>query len=146
MRLDTVMQLLEEGHNPNTANTVDGQTPLMAIAGNETINHKNLVKELIEEGISSNEAHDMAEDYLTTYVDEDIPIAIILLEAGADPNLRCKKGRTALLLAAQMGKADLVQLLLYNGANPKISDNKGITPLMYAMLYGHSSVVKCLTS
>lgn len=146
MRLDTVMQLLMEGHNPNTANTIDGQTPLMAIAGNETINHKNLVKELIEEGISSNEAHDMAEGYLATYVDEDIPIAIILLEAGADPNLRCKKGCTALLLAARMGKADLVQLLLDNGANPKISDNKGITPLMYAMLYGHSSVVKCLTS
>jgi ankyrin repeat protein len=146
MRLDTVLQLLEAGHHPNTANTVDGQTPLMAIAGNDSINHESLVKELTKEGIPSNEAHDMAEGYLATYVDEDIPIAIVLLAAGADPNLRCKKGRTALLLAARMGKADLVQLLLDNGANRKISDNKGITPLMYAMLYGHSSVVKCLTS
>ena len=50
----------------------------------------------------------------------------LLLAAGADPELRCKRGATALLLAANQDDLEAVQLLLTQGeADPTAVDNKG---------------------
>ena len=39
-------------------------------------------------------------------------------------------------LSAQMGCADLIELLIVKGADPNIPNDKGNTPLHYAVAYG----------
>lgn len=57
-------------------------------------------------------------------------IAMRLIEAGADPNARDRQGRTALIVAANSGYADVVQALLTKGADPRAaSSGDGETPL-----------------
>ncbi len=70
-------------------------------------------------------------------------IAKLLLEYGANANVRDNNGRTVLMIAAQRSKDtiqmgnialkdefdNLIKLLLIFGANPLIKDNKGKTVL-----------------
>ena len=55
-----------------------------------------------------------------------------------------KLGRTALMWAARLGRADIVRLLLASRSNVNVSDKLGLTPLMLAARYGHSEVVRIL--
>jgi ankyrin repeat protein len=80
-----------------------------------------------------------------------LDVARMLLEAGADPNLRLKRrppyrnvpqdrggdtilaqGATALLRAARAGDAPFVKLLLEHGALVDLPSKEGVTPLMAA--------------
>jgi ankyrin repeat protein len=61
-----------------------------------------------------------------------LEVARLLIDAGADVNLRCEHGRTALHIAAAWGHLDVVQLLLEHGADPGIRDDEGLTPAMLA--------------
>ena len=54
--------------------------------------------------------------------------AKFLLANKADPNLRNKKGDTALMTA--VSSADLMRLLLESGANPNLANEEGFTALM----------------
>ena len=56
-------------------------------------------------------------------------IAARLIAAGADPDIRCEHGQTALYIAASWGHLDVVQRLVEGGASPTIPDNDGRTPL-----------------
>ncbi len=57
-------------------------------------------------------------------------IAIALIEAGADPNSRDHEGRTALTVAANAGRTEVVRALLAKGADPNAADTSdGETPL-----------------
>lgn len=53
-------------------------------------------------------------------------------------------GSTALMLAAQNGHHDIVELLLKRGANTDTQDNNGITALMLAVDLGHHDIVDLL--
>jgi ankyrin repeat protein len=65
----------------------------------------------------------------------------LLLERGADPNIRNDNGKTALWLALQVGCHDpkkglpVIKLLLEAGADVNIRDNEGQTPLQWAVSY-----------
>lgn len=80
-----------------------------------------------------------------------LDVARLLLEAGADPNIRLKRrppyrdvpqdrggdtilaqGATPLLRAARAGDAELVELLLAHGALVDLPSKEGVTPLMAA--------------
>jgi len=80
-----------------------------------------------------------------------LDVARLLLEAGADPNIRLKRrppyrnvpqdrggdtilaqGATALLRAARAGDAEMVGLLLQHGAMADLPSKEGVTPLMAA--------------
>lgn len=56
-----------------------------------------------------------------------------LLQHKADPNIRDAKGNTPLLLAAQAGREDLVDLLLTYNANINLANSSGQTPLIVAV-------------
>ncbi len=59
-------------------------------------------------------------------------ICSMLIANGADVNATAQDGSTALMLAAQSAKLDVVELLLKKGAIPMAKDAKGRTALEYA--------------
>ncbi|KAJ1476917.1 ankyrin repeat-containing domain protein [Baffinella frigidus] len=69
--------------------------------------------------------------------------ALLLLLARVDRH-ETKDGSTPLLLAAQNGHAEVVQLLLKAGADTSTMDTDGLTPLHFAVSNGHAAVVKLL--
>jgi ankyrin repeat protein len=56
-----------------------------------------------------------------------------LLQRGADPNIRNKKGVTPLQLATALGFVEGAEALLNGGANANIADQTGETPLITAV-------------
>ena len=60
----------------------------------------------------------------------------LLLEYGANPNVRDSLGRTVLEIAIIWCMPNIVQLLLIHGADPNLRDGDGITPLMKTAILG----------
>ena len=75
---------------------------------------------------------------------ENIPILGMLLDAGANPNVKNKLGGTALMWAAAYGKDKAVRLLLDKGADPRIKDNDGLTAAAWAAKNGRGNTVMIL--
>ncbi len=73
-------------------------------------------------------------------------IQIMLLNKGVDPNqIHEETGAFPLLMAAQQGHTDCVELLLDNGANPnQIDEKKGAFPLLQAAQQGHTDCIELL--
>ncbi|WP_267394869.1 MULTISPECIES: ankyrin repeat domain-containing protein [unclassified Sphingomonas] len=67
-----------------------------------------------------------------------------LLQKGADPNIRDSAGNTPLILAAQAGREDLVQLLLAYKANINLGNSAGQTPLIVAVNNRDAAVTRLL--
>jgi serine/threonine-protein phosphatase 6 regulatory ankyrin repeat subunit B len=66
----------------------------------------------------------------------------LLLEHGADPNLRGPQDKTALMI--QFSNPEAVELLIKHGANPNLANHKGFTPLMSASINGYAEIVELL--
>ena len=62
----------------------------------------------------------------------------------ADLELKDREGNTALLLAAQFGHDEIVQLVVSQGAHLDNFNNDGNTALIQACRHGHSEIVKML--
>ena len=56
-----------------------------------------------------------------------------LLQQKADPNMRDGRNNTPLILAAQLGKSDLIPILLTYRANPNLANAAGETALIVAV-------------
>jgi len=69
-----------------------------------------------------------------------IPIVTLLIESGADINLKDERGNTPLHLAA-FGETEVVKLLLEQGADVNATNNAGETPLHKAVQYPEHKVV-----
>ena len=76
----------------------------------------------------------------------DLPIATILMDAGADVNAATKKGTTVLMyaktVAARHNRLDLICLLLERGADAQAVDLTGQSVLDYARFEGNLVVVR----
>jgi len=71
-------------------------------------------------------------------ISQDIDVIALLIDSGADPNLRGNSGWTALHTAAKFAPVTIVKYLLDHGADPKaLSDHKE-TPLSLAINYPKS--------
>jgi len=69
----------------------------------------------------------------------------MLLSAGADVNVADgKSGHTALHLAADAGRLEMVQLLLAKRADVQISSYYGCTAMQAASARAHNKIVKLL--
>ncbi len=67
-----------------------------------------------------------------------------LLQRGADPNIRNKRGITPLQLATAMGFTDGVEALIKGGASVNVSDQTGETPLIAAVHSRNVQMVRLL--
>lgn len=72
------------------------------------------------------------------------PIALDLLERGADPFAPTAAGETALGLAAQAPCLPVLDALLQRGLDPASRDARGHTPLHLAVARGHEAAIKRL--
>ncbi|KAI1747462.1 hypothetical protein F4782DRAFT_543516 [Xylaria castorea] len=70
--------------------------------------------------------------------------ARVLLDEGADVDLKDQKGETPLLLAARFGRLEIVQLLLDRGAKIDSQDNNNETPLFHAAGFESLKIVQLL--
>ena len=67
-----------------------------------------------------------------------VSVMNMLLNAGAEVDLKDEYGRTALIYASTGPFPDAVRLLLENGADPNIVDaEERYSPLMFAAAEGH---------
>ena len=67
-----------------------------------------------------------------------------LLQRGADPNIRNKKGISPLQLATAMGFTEGVEALIKGGASVNVSDQTGETPLIAAVHSRNVAMVRLL--
>jgi ankyrin repeat protein len=75
---------------------------------------------------------------------EHLDIVQDLLQHGADVKARNASGRSALLFAAEHGRAEAAKLLLEKGADVNEADQKGIFPLYAAACRGHAELITLL--
>jgi hypothetical protein len=89
------------------------------------------------------QAYDGASALLMAVTNNNLDAARILLEKGADPNLADEEMTTPLMMSAQLGNAEIVQLLLDHKADPKIRRGaNGYRAVDFAKVAGHKEVVK----
>lgn len=75
---------------------------------------------------------------------DDYRIALLLLQKGADPNLRDQEGNTALMAAVNSGNVEVIPLLLKVKANINQGNVSGETPLIRAVQRRDLQLVRTL--
>ena len=76
---------------------------------------------------------------------DDITLARVLLDAGADPNYRTVEEQNSLImLASYDGSNDMINLLIRYGGNPALTNHLEYSPLHIAAWNGHVKTVKTL--
>ena len=74
------------------------------------------------------------------------PVALALLENGAEIEMQDIKGETALMFATASSSQAMVQLLLDSGANPNNMGMAGTSPLKIAAQNGNVTITQLLTA
>ena len=121
--LATVKQLLEQGVNPNVSLVGQKSEPAIFL-----VFQKNWFT--LPEKISGDRP---TASYSITVKEECLAL---LLEHGANPNVRNSLGRTILEIAIVWCMSDIVKLLLLNGADPNLRERNSLTPLMKTVILG----------
>ena len=167
-RPDIIKLLLDHKADPNVAGR-DGSTALMLAAEN---NQPETVKLLIGRGADPNRQdnngwtavlkaayHGNAKciEILASHSKLELDRALlvatlmerkdavkVLLDSGAEVDLRASDGRTALILAASKGNKDIVELLLRAGADASLTDQGGQTAQVVAAAKGFNDISELL--
>jgi ankyrin repeat protein len=107
-----------------------GKTPIVYAAAGARL---DIVKRLLARNIDVNArySHDLMLLMWASGPDEQVPeaqavkVVSYLLEAGAHIDARDDRGRTALMIAAEGGHAEIADLLVAKGADPSLKDKAG---------------------
>lgn len=120
----------------------DGATPLHLAA---VFDRPDIARVLLDHGANVNAIDDGGATPLFWASRGSASLVQLLLERGADPNVRITWGQTPLLAAADAGNAESVSLLLQHGADPEATQpDLGFTPLGLAALLGYRDVAEAM--
>jgi len=122
-----------------------GATPLMFATEHGYV---TTLYKLIEKGANVNitDNHGMTPLMYAAERGHLTTVQALLSAPGIDMNAKSLIGTTALHMAANYGKDEVVKALINKGATVNITDNHGTTPLMYAAIRGHRTTVQALLS
>lgn len=152
-------RLLKAGANPNLPKP-DGETVLMTVAdmgGGTATDNLGFANLLIAAGadVNARETHTGQTALMWAAVRGDLPVATVLVEAGADIHAVTTSGSTPLHFAVQQGALPVARLLLEAGANPNATMTtrqmdqeaqayvevlSGVTPLWLATTVRHEAL------
>lgn len=105
-------------------------------------NNNKCIKELVKAGANVN----LSTDYGCTAlsITHQYTSAMILIESGADPNIKDDFGFTPVLSACNVGNSKLLQVLIDAGASVNVRDPNGDTPIITAAMQGSTKCVEIL--
>ncbi len=137
---DMVRFLIEQGADPNEP-ILYGQSAM-----HMALDHPSMLKGMVDLGGNINLANKNAETLLMTAAMGSKPQTVrILLDLGADPKLRDRKGRNA-LFHVMSNKASYVDeifvMLVERGAETHVIDQEGTTLLMEAAAWGRDHLIE----
>jgi hypothetical protein len=119
----------------------DAGTPLVWAAGHA---QQDAVQILLEHNAKPNtETDDGITPLLSAVAAGSLPCLEVLIQAGADPNIRAG-GATPLHIAADSGNTEVIKCLLKAGGDPNASDNDGLKPVQIAAFSNNHEVVELL--
>jgi len=142
--LIAVRQLVQCGADVNFANA-NTVTPLMAAAQWKRL---DVIEFLLENGASlrSVDEADGRTALMYACLSGSHRCAELLVEAGADVNVRDRYGMTALMMAAAAGGTEMVRLLVDAGAEVEAHDELGFTAMDWAKKWEKKNVIGLLLS
>ena len=111
---------------------ITGRTALKAVIESSETKRTEVVKVLLEGGANAN-LQDGYQSYLSTAVSHNqVEIARLLLDHGADIHYQTERSEYALKVAVRHGYTKLIHLLLEHGAHTDVLDHEGKPLLMFA--------------
>lgn len=127
---------------PTEVTQVSAPTPLMqAAAGGDT----KAVRNLLNQGQPVNAVAPQGTALTAAAQAGQKEVVLLLLQAGADPNLeQAENGRSALHQAAASGDVQSIRLLVAAGAKLDKRDASDMTPIAYAVSNGSLPAAKAL--
>ena len=131
---EKIKALLEKGKNPDVRDSY-GRTPLhVAVFGG----HHEAMRLLVAAGVDPNALENDRYDIVTiAAVNNDVPTLKLALELGASAeNITSRYDGTALIAAAHLGYAEVVQILIEAGAPLDHVNNLGWTALIESIVLG----------
>lgn len=122
--------------------------PLLAYEVYEAAQSGNAadVKQLLEKGHDANDTSDYGKTALYIAAARDLETAKVLIKYGANVNKEDYRGITPIMMAAEKGYSDIVELLVASDANINAKSKKGSTALSTAAANNHIDAVKVLLS
>ena len=146
---EIIQSLLDLGASVN--DTHGGGSTLSAAVRSESHNEIPLIVKLLDLGANPNAVTGITSPLIEACRSGKEPIVRLLLDRGANVDLRINDRSTPLCEACQLGYIEIVDLLLQRGANPNKTVVEGgwphmteITPLGLACERGHLEIVKLL--
>ena len=141
--LESVRRLLKEGCDPNATcdSELDYWCPLSIASFN---NHPDIVSLLIQNGTKVSRVAPNGMTPIIKASQKCSQCVELLIEAGAQVNVRSDTSRTPLMLASEAGLSKAVHSLLSAGAELNAKDNSGHSALFYATKEKQYECVKIL--
>lgn len=136
---DIASLLLERGADIN-AKTNRGNTPIHLAAEQ---GGAEVTKVLLQKQIAKHNEFDAFQP-CNPHSAEFQQVAKVLIDQGADLEIRDANGMTPLMAAVKHGDAEIIKTLLQAGANKEAENSEGYTPLMLGILYGKMASVHTL--
>jgi uncharacterized protein len=143
-RMERVGELLDQ--DPERANTYapDGFQPLGLAC---FFGHASVVRVLLERGAAVDSPSQNAQHVSplnSAAAGRHVEAARLLLEGGADPNIRQAGSHTPLHSAAQNGDMEMARLLVKHGADANLENDAGQTPEEMAAGMEHQDLAEFL--